>query len=553
MCKVRTNYKTGIQPLHTRLRDQQFLDTSDYSGDKQTHWRSVPSRSAMLAKIDDLNEGHFLWRTDRRATTARELVRRELEIRQDEKLLTPLSLEKAYETLPRDTSPGMPLTRFTNFKKRDLESNTIHVCKTIIRQTMHGWGDYRFPPCILASRLQLCKVGENKPRMVWVYPVVVSLFEQCFAVPLVTHWKKSPVFAWHVNYLRGALPGFVRQLRDPSGGANFGVDFSHFDRSVVDKAIVWAFGLCKSMFKMTMQWHHRVWNAVVKFFIYTPMLAYEWLIMTCHSVPSGSSFTQIIDTLVDFYLITDTVLAFAEKRFVSARPGFDIRNIRTLSEIVKLMKLLGDDSIVKLHFGLLSSDEVAIIEYMKDRHNADSHPSKGFFSPAGYFNDPGAEPTVEVQPVNSENPEFLGKTIVSERDCTINFDILKAQCYIPESKDTCPGDVATRIVGLAWSHGTFQRYHIYLESKWKELHNSYPELTPTPWKRDFIRFFKYVEGVSPPPTCFPKYNEIVDRYRYPGKCKLRNLRSPKESLGTLDASLSPLDDETKAELENSLQ
>lgn len=472
----------------------------------------------MLEKLELIGTRPMKWRTDPLSDKARELVTKELTTPLTGKL-EPLSLSEAYESLPRDTSPGLPLSRFTNLKKRDVRLNTLHLAHEIIRQTMHGWKDYRFPPAQLASRCQLCPVGKNKPRLVWVYPIIVSLFEQCFAVPLVGAWRNTGLFAWNVNYLRGALPELWKDLVSLPGAGLFGDDVSHYDESLIKEAIRWAFGVCRMQFRFTKKWQMRIWTAIVHYFLETPILAYEWLWLTLSSVPSGSGFTQIIDTLVLAYVQTDRALALWKKN-----GGASLPTIRTLDEItcikdiLILLKLLGDDALIKTRFPLLTGDREWLSAYFWERHGLEAHPSKGFFSAAG-----NTKPHGEFEPYNAMGknelihdprlPEFLGKKLVNSSSLTIETELLKAQVYLPESRDTCSGDVATRLVGLAWSCGTSSEHYKFLKSKWIELHDSFPDTSPTPWKRDFIRFFKYVEGVNLPPTRFPSYEEIASRYR----------------------------------------
>lgn len=480
----------------------------------------------MLEKLELIGTRPMKWVDDELSRKARELVTHELTTPVTGRLV-PLSLPAAFDTLPRDTSPGLPLARFTDLKKRDVKLNTLHVANTIIRQTMHGWKDYRFPPALLASRCQLCPVNKNKPRIVWVYPIIVSLFEQCFAVPLVKAWKKTGLFAWNVNFLRGATPKLWKEISALPGAGLFGDDVSHYDESLIQEAIHWAFGICRMQFRFTKKWHSRVWTAIVKFFTETPILAYEWLWMTFESVPSGSGFTQIIDTLVLAYLQADRALALFKKNgFASIAHIRNVDEIKSLSDILVVLKLLGDDSLQKLRFPLHASDREWLAAYFVNRHGIEAHPDKGFFSAGG-----NTQPLIErfYHQMNDNSlitdplcPEFLGKSIVSGKNLTIETDLLLAQIYLPESNDTCAGDVATRLVGLAWSNGTSEHHWDILKSKWDELHDSFPDVQPSPWKRDFIRFFKYVEGVNLPPNQFPSFKLIADRYRT-GSCDYRGL------------------------------
>lgn len=522
-------YKTGLPTIHSKVTDQKFLDTSDYSG---KYWRSVPNRSAMTERITDyFTEEPMFWKTDVRATAARTLVEREILL---PRKVIPLSLRKAYESLPRDTSPGFPYSRFTDYKKRDIKGPTVEYCQRVINHTKHGWKDFRFPPCELASRLALCEVPKNKPRAVWVYPICVSLFEAVFSVPLAAAMKGNPLFAWHVNWLGGAGPFLFKETHDGIG-ATLGKDFSHLDRSLIDKAINWAFSVLRKNVMFTKPWHPRLWHAVKKYFINTHILAYGKHYRTEHGVPSGSGFTQLIDTLVTAYLMVDTCLYLATIRGGPALLNLDKEGRCTLlSQFCRLAKFLGDDSLIKLLFGLLAEDNKRISEYLKLRHNMEAHPEKGFFCATGIPDYAAAGNGDSFLPdedhATPQTTEFLGKALISSQVMVISTDLVKAQVYIPEHIDQTPGDVLTRLVGVAWSCGTSVKHYDWLLSKWNEIKKKYPKSVPVPWGKNERRYFKYVEGMEKmPPNVFPSHNEIFERYVQSRK-PLKQLRREKGNL-----------------------
>jgi len=486
-----TQFKTGIPPLHSKVSDQKYLDTSDFD---DVYWRSVPSRVAMTGRIEKyFTEPSMKWRTDAFAVKARELVRNELSLVRKAKVL---SVVQGWRTLPRDTSPGLPLTRYAgNMKKRDCGEMTIAYCRKVIWLTRYGWGDYRFPPCVSAARLQLCKKPKNKPRLVWVYPMCVSIFESIFSVPITNAWKTNALFSWHVNWLRGAGPELASSV-NKTDGATFGVDFSGFDTKPSTEAIDWAFSIIRENLNFHKPWHARLFHAVKYYFKNTPILMYNRLYLKKDKVPSGSGFTQLVDSLICAYLNADIVLRLHS----TYNPRFELNEVKCLIDVTELMKILGDDSLVKLKgIGLRYNAGVEISEMFDTLHDMTAHPEKGFVLPTGAREE-------------DEAVDFLGKQIWSERDFDIDKSLLKAQIYIPEDKDENPGDVMTRLVGLAWSCGTSWEKFDYLHSKWIEIKEKYPHVEPSPWKIDMRRYFRYVEDIKLPPPEFPTYGRILKRY-----------------------------------------
>jgi len=298
-----------------------------------------------------------------------------------------------------------------------------------------------------------------------------------------------------------------------------------------------AFSELRKLIRFTKPWHGRLWHAVKLYFKRTHILAYGAHHRTEGGVPSGSGFTQLVDTLVTAYLMTDCVLFLAKKRIGSGPSTVDWDGITLLSEFCIVAKFLGDDSLLKLRFGLLTEDNKILSMYLKLRHNIDAHPEKGFFCARGVpsYNAIGSGDDFipDEDHSTSETTEFLGKNLLGYGVLVIPTDLLLGQIYIPEKIDTSPDEVLTRIVGLAWSCGTSRKHYMILNSKWNEIKRRFPNSTPAPWSKNDKRYFRYVEGLETmPPNTFPDHATIHKRY-VTDLAISRELRRVKENLDSV--------------------
>lgn len=411
--------------------------------------------------------------------------------------IRPSSFRSALVNLPQDTSPGFPLTRMGYSEKRQcygiLHRMAEMKAKFSRRQKVVS------PPCVAGVRNQLCPIGENKPRLTWVYPLEMTLLESIFAQPLIEALKKCTIFAWNVNWLDAGAQDLMFQI--PRTHANFGFDISGFDASVSESQIRRAFKLLRSLLTLE-PWQDNAWNHVVNYFIKTWVIFYEQAVQVTHGVPSGSYFTQIIDSIVNAMALFDAVQIMAKKR------GFKIpgkKYATRFSDLFRYWNFLGDDSLVELRFDLYSHDNQVLADIILERNGLKIHPEKGFFCPSSSDDDDDDYPPIE----------FLGMKLLSAQDVVTEDERLYAQISLPETPDLDPGDLLIRLLGLAYSHGTDERQHRLILEEYRRVTSRYPGVTMQIKKGEVRDYLVYVLGldIAKIPKEPPDYKTISTRYR----------------------------------------
>lgn len=150
-------------------------------------------------------------------------------------------------------------------------------------------------PCLAQFRTQ----RNNKTRLVWAYPMDMTLAEAKFARPLMERFKvgRFPVPWGKFRYEIGA-----RLFSTLNRKYNVALDYSKFDSSISTGMILLAFGILKTWFK---EEDLDSWDEVVRYFISTPIVMTDGNLYVGKrkGVPSGSYFTNIIDSIVNFTLI----------------------------------------------------------------------------------------------------------------------------------------------------------------------------------------------------------------------------------------------------------
>jgi hypothetical protein len=149
-------------------------------------------------------------------------------------------------------------------------------------------------PCVLFTRTQ----EQKKTRNVWGFPISDTIQEQSFYLPFQDFEKALP---W-----RTALHGpdavdksitYLLQNKRPSDVV-YCCDFSGYDASVKPKYTFEAFSFIANLFQA--RYHedlYRLYRRFITIPIYTP----SGEIIGPHGVPSGSSFTNTIDSIVQYF------------------------------------------------------------------------------------------------------------------------------------------------------------------------------------------------------------------------------------------------------------
>lgn len=181
-------------------------------------------------------------------------------------------------------------------------------------------------PCVAYKRTQ----KGNKTRLVWGYPLEMTIMEARFARPLINQAKKAHTpmaFAMSKCELGAKLDRHFSNVP----GTTVCLDYSKYDSTIPAEFIRRSFGILATWFSKQDR-EKFGWNTIVKYFISTPIVMPDGHLYTGknHGVPSGSYFTQYVDSIVNVALC----YAMASR--------FDFR----FSE--RGIFVLGDDSIMRV-------------------------------------------------------------------------------------------------------------------------------------------------------------------------------------------------------------
>lgn len=189
-------------------------------------------------------------------------------------------------------------------------------------------------PCIAYKRTQL----GGKTRLVWGYPLEMTIMESRFARPLI---KK---FMSITTTMAFGQPKFVLGARveriNSSYGQTYGLDFSKFDSTVPNRLIHLAFSILGTWFSEEDKAKFG-WSNIIKYFLYTPIVMPNMKLYRGKKsgVPSGSYFTQLVDsivnTLVQFWLAEECGYSLNWEKFMVL--GDDV--IISIPHEIKLEKI----------------------------------------------------------------------------------------------------------------------------------------------------------------------------------------------------------------------
>lgn len=250
----------------------------------------------------------------------------------------PLDWHEVGQFLRRDTSAG---STFMGQKKGDVMKEIYHEARWLgHRMKQDGKQSFdptkmRFPPCLAGQRGGMSERDDPKTRLVWIYPAEMLVVEGFYAPLMYRDFMNDP----NSPMLNGKsaqrlYTEWCCNLRE--GETLYGLDFSSFDTKVPAWLIRVAFSVLKQnvnfetfqnkpVGKRDAQKWRNVWDAMVWYFINTPILMPDGrMFRKFRGVPSGSWWTQMIDSVVNYIL----VLYLADCQEV------EIRNL----------KVLGDDS-----------------------------------------------------------------------------------------------------------------------------------------------------------------------------------------------------------------
>lgn len=208
--------------------------------------------------------------------------------------LHPLPLDSTtVKLITRNPSGSAGLTSVGK-KKRDVMDIALQKSRLVLSRE-------RVPePCIAFKRTQF----NDKTRLVWGYPYTMTIIEGLVAYPLLQKFKEG------MTPMAFAMPTGVLGcgLRVASYNRKwaYSLDMSSFDATISSKLIRMSFKILRSWFDLDETtvdgWTVRdIFDKVEYYFIHTPIVMPDSNVYKgkVHGVPSGSYFTNMIDSVVN--------------------------------------------------------------------------------------------------------------------------------------------------------------------------------------------------------------------------------------------------------------
>lgn len=250
----------------------------------------------------------------------------------------PLDWHEVGQFMKTDTSAGVS---FPGKTKREVMPQIYTEARWLgHRMKQGGKGRFdprhvRFPPCLSGSRGHLSSVDEPKTRLVWIYPAEMLVVEGLWAPVMYQKLMELPDGPLLIG--KGSQRLYTEWLANYKDGEILhGLDFSAFDSTVppwlihvafdiLHKNVDWLNWRGKPTSKRSRQKWKNVWDGMKWYFINTPILMPDGcMFRKHHGVPSGSYFTQLVDSVVNYILVS----------YLTECQQLEVRNL----------KVLGDDS-----------------------------------------------------------------------------------------------------------------------------------------------------------------------------------------------------------------
>lgn len=214
------------------------------------------------------------------------------------KNLRPVLWKTAFEALKNNTAGGLPgLTSKRIWKENflkfveTLNTNSFEIACDMYM--MNNWDNYSKVAMPYTRTQEL-----GKTRTVWGYPADVVFVEQKYYIPLLEMQKKQQ---WRAALLDpDSVDRYVTETINRANSVGkylVSVDFKGFDTSVSPSLCTVVFNVILSLFQQTYE-NQRDLNIISKNFTSMPIITPFRLYKGEHGVPSGSTFTNEVDSLV---------------------------------------------------------------------------------------------------------------------------------------------------------------------------------------------------------------------------------------------------------------
>jgi hypothetical protein len=206
--------------------------------------------------------------------------------------LRPISLQEAFDRSDKSTNWGLQhFSRGEIFGQYYLDD---------AYELLNSLDVSSVPPCVLGWRGQFSGTIIPKQRTVWLYPHAMSLIEKMYFDPLLVPFKRMEGFRMlHNQDTVAADITKILSKADSLGVKAIGIDFASFDASI-------PYEILNDVFEAFIYWYQKGNEPTLRFiqqyFCTSGLLTPERLMTgRVGGVPSGSTFTNLIDSLVQFW------------------------------------------------------------------------------------------------------------------------------------------------------------------------------------------------------------------------------------------------------------
>lgn len=217
--------------------------------------------------------------------------------------------EQIFDSLPKeDAHAGFAFLQ-TGLRTKGEYRGRLYTSWTDALANVREHGTHGFP-ILPGSRLQ-CSGGyvdgvavesvKHKERLVNMVDYRQIISEMMFSIPVQ---RALSDVSFYTGSRNPDMLNHVIQFRRGWGEYWISLDYSAFDQSIPGWLIKLAFERLEKMFDQRafndVRW---IWDAIVYDFIHAPIVGPKGLVYRENGVPSGSMFTQIIDTIVNWLMI----------------------------------------------------------------------------------------------------------------------------------------------------------------------------------------------------------------------------------------------------------
>jgi hypothetical protein len=313
-------YIRNIQPIEQSQFEESLL--------KAKKWYSTKSPLSKDINVDSLI------RTSQRV---------EKYIRTINKLET-VSIDTSVDALIKSSSTGFPL-----FQQQGKIIDRIRLNSK--RNWKHNLTHYYAYPLSLAFRLQLREKDDNvvfKTRSIFMNPVDIKVDENRFFIPIYNHLRSNCKF-YSTGKTGGELSASLKHLFykkiQPKNFRITSTDFSSYDQTVSNELICLAFAIIRKQFRLSKK-ENNLYVRIVSYFC-TSFVATNVgslgpdLFIKSHGIPSGSTFTNLIGTIVHAIMLEHIYPGILNKSLLCSDDNiFDSTN-KSIDHYNKLMSSFG--------------------------------------------------------------------------------------------------------------------------------------------------------------------------------------------------------------------